>query len=173
MTITPRLAAGHQFAGDLQRGHARCARRNPDQHPLFPRQPAHHRVRVFGLDPDIAVGQRGIVNARDDRGRHVLQAFQPVKAGGGLRRDSTSRAAVRGAAAGVTPMNVPLVPMAGDEMRHAAIGLLDDLGPGAFEVRLPVGGVVVLVRIEIAVGIGLVDLAALADRAVRTLAADR
>ena len=43
-------------------------------------------------------------------------------------------------------------------------------GAGAFEVRLPVGRIVVLVGIEVAVGIRLVDLAAHADGAVGAFA---
>ena len=70
-------------------------------------------------------------------------------------------------------MNVPLVPSSVDEVGDAAFGLRDDLGAGGFEVRLPVGVVVVLIRVEVAVRIGVVDFADLADRAVRTLVGGR
>ena len=68
------------------------------------------------------------------------------------------------------PMNVPLVPMAATKcvMRPPVCSMIS--GPVVFEVRLPVGRVVVLIGIEIAVGIGLVDLAALADGAVGAFA---
>ena len=55
-----------------------------------------------------------------------------------------------------------------DEVRDAAFGLLDDLGAGGLVVRLPVGVVIVLIGVEVAVGIGVVDLADLADRAIGT-----
>ncbi len=54
----------------------------------------------------------------------------------------------------------------GDEVGQQAAGLFDDFAAGGFEVRFPVGRVVVLIGIEIAVGIGFVDLAARADGAV-------
>ena len=54
-------------------------------------------------------------------------------------------------------------------MRHAACGLLDNLGAGGFKVRHPVRRVVVLVRIKIAGGVGLIDFAAFADGSVRPL----
>ena len=40
----------------------------------------------------------------------------------------------------------------GDEMRDAALGLLEDLDGGRVVVRLPVGGVVVLIGIEVPIG---------------------
>ena len=51
-------------------------------------------------------------------------------------------------------------------MREPAVGLLDDFGAGAVEVRLPVGRIVVLIGIEIAVRVLHVDLADHADGAV-------
>ncbi len=49
------------------------------------------------------------------------------------------------------PVNVPLVPMQVTKCVMATRGLLDNLDRGAVEVRLPVGRIVVLVRIEIGV----------------------
>jgi hypothetical protein len=59
---------------------------------------------------------------------------------------------------------------AGDEMRDAALGLRQDLDRRAVVVRFPVGRIVVLIGIKIAIGIGLVNLAAQPNRAVRALA---
>ena len=54
-------------------------------------------------------------------------------------------------------------------MRQPAVGLVDDLRAGALEVRLPVGRIVVLIGVEIAVRILHVDLADHADGAVGAL----
>ena len=51
-------------------------------------------------------------------------------------------------------------------MGHAAAGLREDLRPGRVVVRVAVRRVVVLVRVEVAIRIGLVDAPHLADRAV-------
>src|SRR5205814_2134828 len=56
-----------------------------------------------------------------------------------------------------------------DEVRDAPAGLLDNLGPGTVEVRLPIGRVVVLVGIEVAIGVVFVNLAADANGAVAAL----
>ena len=97
--MVPGLAARRDFAREQGSGMHVAARRNPHQQSLFARQAPHHAVGVLGLDPQVAVGQRVVVKAGTDRGRHVLQAFQAMEAAGGLRRDSTSRPADRGATA--------------------------------------------------------------------------
>ena len=53
------------------------------------------------------------------------------------------------------------------------VGLADDLGPRGLEMRFPVGGISVLVRIEIALRIRLVDLLAPSKRAIGTFAGVR
>ena len=45
-------------------------------------------IRVLGFNPDINVGQLGVVDRGNDRGRHVLQSFETVKPGGRLGRDA-------------------------------------------------------------------------------------
>jgi hypothetical protein len=54
-------------------------------------------------------------------------------------------------------------------MGQASARLLDDLRSGRVVVRAPVAFVVVLIRVEVAVGLGSLHPARLADRAVSTL----
>ncbi len=54
----------------------------------------------------------------------------------------------------------------GDEVSEQAIGLFDNFAAGGFEMRFPVSRVIVLIGVKITVGVGFVDLAALADGAV-------
>ena len=57
----------------------------------------------------------------------------------------------------------------GDEVGDAALGVAPDFRAGGGFVRLGVGRVVVLIRLEVAVGIGLEDFARLEDGAVGAL----
>ena len=51
-------------------------------------------------------------------------------------------------------------------MREESAGLVDDFRAGVFEVGFPIGRIVVLVGIEVAIRVGIVDFAAEADGAV-------
>src|SRR3954447_26521782 len=55
-------------------------------------------------------------------------------------------------------------------MSDLAVGLANDLGPRGLEMRFPVCRVSVLVRIEVELGIRLVNLLAASKRAVRAFA---
>src|SRR3954468_2172636 len=63
-----------------------AARRNTDQQSLFASQAAHHLIRVFCLDPEIAVRHRVVVESRADRRRYVLETFKSMEAARRLRR---------------------------------------------------------------------------------------
>ena len=75
-----------------------------------------------------------------------------MKGGRRLKRDQLDRRVELPQTPRAVPMNVPLVPETRHEVRERAAGLLDDLGPGRVVVRHPVAVVVVLVRIEVAIG---------------------
>src|SRR6185369_5837204 len=102
-------------------------------------------------------GKRRIVYPGDDCRLHVLQPLETVERRIGLDRDqsdvrveftkTTSRANERSARAET-----------GDEMREATASLLDDLWRRGVVVREPVAGIVVLVRVEVQVRIGGVQL---------------
>ena len=79
-------------------------------------------------------------------------------------------AACRACSRAGMPMKVPLVPMQATKCvtRPSVCSMIS--GAGAFEMRLPVGRIVVLIGIKVAVRIGFVDLAAQADGAVGALA---
>src|SRR5713101_4291388 len=60
-------------------------------------------------------------------------------------------------------------PQAGDEMGDPAGRLFNNLRSGGLEVRLPVGRVVILIRVKVTIGLGGIDLADLSNGAVGTL----
>src|SRR6185295_16743337 len=114
------------------------------------------------------VGERRIVNPRDDRRRHVFQALEAVECrirlkgnqlDGGIELAQTPSGADKRAARAETR----------DKVRQFAAGLLDQLWRGRVVMSFPVGVVVVLIRIEIPVGIGGVEAACLTNRAVSAL----
>ena len=117
------------------------------------------------LTSQIFVGERGVVDRRDERGFHVLPAFEAVERAVGLEADAADfwiefAEAARGAdecAAGAK---------AGDEVRDASFGLIPDFVGGAVIVGLPVRGIAVLVGIEIFLRIGGDDFVDFANGAV-------
>ena len=104
----------------------RRARRDARQQPFLAREAPHHPVRALGVDPQIFVGERRIVDAGHDRRLHVLQPLEPVERRVGLKRNQLDRrvelpqpaARADERAAGAE---------AGDEVRQPAARLLDDL----------------------------------------------
>ena len=150
---------------DIAAGGEYRAARNADQPPLFRCQPPHHLVRILGTDPQVVVRDARIVDAGDDGRLHVLEPLDAVERGVGLHRDQADTRHL-GAQAPGDARERPARPEPRDEVRDPAAGLGEDLRAGRVVVRPPVGIVVVLIRIEIAVGLGLIQPARLADRAV-------
>ena len=107
--------------------------------------------RALGRHADIFVGERRVVNPRPDRRLHVLQPFDPVEGRLGLDRDEANVMTERAQAAARAHERAARTEP-GDEMRHAAIGLLEDLDGGGVVVRPPVGVVVVLIGVEVLIG---------------------
>ena len=168
VTMTPVSSARSQFARQQRRGVDIAARRNTHQQRLFARQTPHHAIGVFGFDPEIAIGQSFVIETRHDRRRHVLQPFQTMKPARWLRRIDldmwqiafqASRGPHKGSAG----------PHRRHEMRYAARRLPNNLRTRRIEVRFPVGRVVVLIGIKVEIGIGLVNLAHHAYRAIGAL----
>jgi hypothetical protein len=95
----------------------------------------------------------------------VFEAFEAMERRGWLHRDQAHRRAPL-AQTPARPDERAARAEAGDEMGEAFIRLLDDLGARRLVVRAPVRRVVVLVRVEIAIGVGVVNPARLADGAV-------
>src|ERR1019366_7879630 len=114
-------------------------------------EPARHGIGVFGFNPQIIIGQRGVVDGVHDGGGHVLQAFQSMESGGGLGGNAFDAGDVALEAAGGAGEG-SAGSHAGDEVRDATVGLFDDFGAGAFEMGAPVGGVAVLIGVEILFG---------------------
>ena len=125
VTITPSLPCARNSLRDGQRGHDIAAARDSDEQAFFPRQALDHRMAVFRFDPHVAVGQLLVVDAGDDRGRHVFRAFDAVEAGRRLRGDAFDVRQILAQAAGVAGES-PAGAEQRDEMRDAAFGLLDD-----------------------------------------------
>src|SRR5579864_8242698 len=98
----------------------------------------------------------------------MLQALETVERVLGLHRDRLDRGVVL-----LEPPRCaderPRRAEAGDEVGDAAFGLFQDLDRGAFVVSPRVGGVRVLVWIEIPIRVERNDLADLDDRAVRSV----
>src|SRR5207244_8892735 len=100
------------------------------------------------LDFQIFVSQRVVVNRRAERSRHVLPAFEAVPRTVRLQADAensriqflqATRRSDKRAAGSKT----------GDEMCNPAARLLPDFVCSASIMCLPVGGIAVLIRIEI------------------------
>src|SRR6185437_2589189 len=137
------LAAFGELFGQQGYGMHVAAGGDADEQGFFAREAADHRVGVFGFDPEVAVGEFLVVNARDDGGGHVFEAFESVEAAGGLGGEDLNAGdvaleAAAGSHEGSTGAH------GGDEVSDRTRGLLNDFSAGAFEVGLPVGGVVVL-----------------------------
>src|SRR5579863_4027690 len=74
----------HQTAADFACGVNVGSRGHSYQQALVLSQPARHVIGVLGLNPEVVVGERRVVNAGDDGRRHVLQSFQAMESGGWL-----------------------------------------------------------------------------------------
>jgi hypothetical protein len=143
-TMTARSRSEATCRAPEERGPARRA----DEQSFFAREAANQRVRFFSRGGEMSIGERGIVNCRHDRRRHVLEPLQAVERRVRLDRDqrdvrhlftqTPARADERAAGA-----------EAGDEVREPALGLLQNLRSRRREVRAPVRRVAVLIRIEV------------------------
>ena len=154
-----------ELADPPERGAAGVA----DEQSLAGGDRAREVVSRLGRGPPHLVRDRGLPDPGHDRGRKVLQAFEPVERVRRLDGDGLDRAVVLlepGGGAHERPRGA----QAGHEMSDPAGRLLQDLARGAFIVRARVGRVGVLVRVEVSVGIGRDDVAHHADRAVRAFA---
>ena len=100
----------------------------------------------------------------------MLQAFQTVESAGWLYRNAPHFGEIALEATGV-PHERAAGAHGGDEVGEASASLVDDFGAGMFEVRLPVGRIVVLIGVEVAIRVGIVDFAAETDGAVGASAA--
>src|SRR5579863_1791167 len=106
-----------------------------------------------------------IVDARDDRGGEMFQAFKAVEAGVGLKTDAADRGVEFFQAAGGAYESAGGA-QACYEMGDGAVRLLPDFRGGCGVMRGGICGIAVLVRIEIFFAIGFVDFAHAADGAV-------
>ena len=144
VTITPSRIR----AGQIEAGAQRRAARHAGQHAFFLRQPPRQLVRALGRDAHVLVGQQRIVDAGPDRRLHVLEPLDAVQRRIGLNRDQPDVATMLAQAPADADERAARAE-AGDEMRHAAVGLRQDLGRRRLVVRPPVGVVVVLVGVEV------------------------
>ncbi len=120
---------------------------------------------VFRLHFEVFVRDRGIVNRRDDGSGHVFQAFEAVKAGIGLHTDAADFG-VKFAKAARDAHECAARAESGNKMRDFAAGLLPDFRAGAVVMSRGIGGIAVLIGIEVTVAVGFVDFAHTANRAV-------
>src|SRR5205809_80473 len=125
-------------------------------------------IRRFCRAAPHLIRGRGIPDPRHDRGRQVLQAFQAVERVLWLDGDRPDR--------GVVLFQAPCRAheragraKAGDEMSDSTRRLLEDLDRRAFVVSPRVGGVRVLVGIEVSAGIARNDFADHLNGAIRSL----
>ena len=147
-----------------------------DQPTRYPALRASHRAVRSAVSVGISAttsGTAGSYSAGGLRGRgEVLEPLEPVIRRIGLHADQGDR-------------RVPLLqvttgahhgsrrPHGGDEMGNPAAGLGPELGTGRLPVRLRVGRVAVLVGVEVALGLGVGQLARPARRRPRCLPSDR
>jgi hypothetical protein len=159
-----------QRARHAQRRRDICRRRDADHQPLLPCQAARHSEGFFGADLDHFVGQAGVVDAGHHAGGlHMLHAFERVVGAIGLHGAqpdigapfAQSSARAHKGAAGAER---------GDEVRDLARRLAPDFLACRLVVGAWVGGVVVLVRIEVAFGLALDQFADRMNREIDALA---
>src|SRR5919107_3523686 len=153
---------------DLERGRDRRAGREADEDSFLARHPLDHLIGVFGSRRPALVGDGRVVDGGHDGALHVLHAFEAVEGRVGFEGDGlycwvvlleTRRRTDEGAARAEP----------GDEVRDLAVRLLPDLRRRRFIVRARVGGVGVLVRIEVAFGVLCVEPPRLTDGPVRAV----
>ncbi len=121
---------------------------NADQQPLFARQPARHRIGGFGRHFNFTVRQPRIIDARHNRGLHVLQTFQSIEGRIGFERNALD--------GGIQFLQSPrradkcaAGAQAGQKMRDAAFSLPPDFVRRGFIMRAPVVVVRVLVGVPV------------------------
>src|SRR5829696_2031594 len=153
---------------DLERSRDRRAGREADEDSFLVRNPLDHLVGVLGSRRPILVGDGRVVDGGHDGALHVLHAFEAVESRVGFEGNGlycwvvlleTRRRTDEGAARAEP----------GDEVRDLAVRLLPDLRRRRFIVRARVGGVGVLVRIEVAFGVLSVEPPRLTDGPVRAV----
>src|ERR687895_614579 len=153
---------------DLERSRDRRAGREADEDSFLARHPLDHLVGVLGSRRPILVGDGRVVDGGHEGAIHVLHAFKAVESRVGFEGNGlycwvvlleTRRRTDEGAARAEP----------GDEVRDLAVRLLPDLRRRRFVVRARVGGVGVLVRIEVAFGVLCVEPPRLTDGPVRAV----
>ena len=140
-----------------------------DQQAFAARDGARQVVRGLGLAVPDLIGESLVPDARHDRRRKVLQTFEAVKRVVRLHSDGVDRRVVLLQA----PRDADECAgraEARDEVRDAPARLLEYLDRRAFVMRARVGGVGVLIGIEVRVGVVSHQLAHHPNRAVRALA---
>ena len=123
-----------------------AARGDPHQQARLAGQPLDHPVGLLGRQLQRLVGERRIVDRRDDGRGHVLHPLQAVERRVRLDRDQPDPRALFPQIAADTHEGAAGA-QAGDEVGDRAAGLLPDLGAGGAVVGPPVLGVRVLVEI--------------------------
>ncbi len=160
------FAVGGGFCfGDVEGGGDGCGCGDADEEALGFAEALGHEVGALGGHLDVAVGEGGVVDGRDDGGGHVLEAFEAVEGAVGLHGDALDGGVELAQAAGGAHEGAGGAE-AGDEVGDAAVGLLPDFVGGAVVVGEPVVFVAVLVGVEVFFGLGGGEFAGFADGAV-------
>src|ERR1700742_421455 len=136
-----------------------------EEQALGAREVLAHGVGALGGHVDVAVGERGIVDGRDDCRGHVLEAFEAVEGRVGLHGDAADGGVELAQAAGGAHEGAGGAE-AGDEVRDLPAGLLPDFVGGGVVVGAPVVVVAVLVGVEEFCGVLGDESAGAADGAV-------
>ena len=139
----------------------------PTKRPSSPRQPANHPVGFFGTDLDSLIEEAGIVDAGDDCGGEVFQPLQTMEGGIGLHGDDANAGVLLLQISGDAGEGAGRA-QTSDKMRNLAPGLLKDLWSGCLVMRSPVGGIVVLVGVEVSLGLLAGKISGNADCSIRT-----
>src|SRR5918999_2561044 len=153
---------------DLERRRDRRAGREPDEKSFLARHPLDHLVCVLGPRRPVLVGDGRVVDGGNYGALHVLHAFQAVECRVGFEGDGLYRRVVFLETGRRTDEGAARAEPC-DEVCDLTVRLLPDLGRRRFVVRARVGGVGVLVRIEVAPGILGVKPPRLTDGPVRAL----
>ena len=95
----------------------------------------------------------------------MLEPFDAVEGLGGLGSDHLN-GGIEGFEAAASTHHGAAGADRSDKMGHAPARLLPDFGRSSISVGVPIGGIVVLVGLEIAIWIGFVHLPRLQNRAV-------
>ncbi len=153
VTMTASRPAAGFFFGDVEGGGDGSGCGDADEQALGFAEALGHEVGALGGHVDVAVGEGGVVDGRDDGGGHVLEAFEAVEGRVGLHGDALDARVELVQAAGGAHEGAAGAE-AGDEVGDAAFGLLPDFVGGAVVVGEPVVVVAVLVGVEVFFGFG-------------------